>query len=99
MPWFHVCGLDERLQTSMISTGIDLCHFPIKTNLYYCTISLLMKHINALESRNAWAYTITSLFHLTMIGTKKHGVKSKERQGPFSLHDASTSKFMVSIKT
>jgi hypothetical protein len=47
-----------------------------------------MKYINALESRNAWASIVTNLLHLTMIGTKKHGVRFKERLGPFSLHDA-----------
>jgi hypothetical protein len=34
-----------------------------------------------------------------MIGTKKCNVGSKDKLGPFSLHDASKSSFMVPTKT
>jgi hypothetical protein len=35
---------------------------------------LSIKHVDVLESRSAWASITTSLLHLTMIGTNKHGV-------------------------
>ncbi len=34
-----------------------------------------------------------------MIGTNKHGVKSKDRLGPFSLYDASRFSLVVPIET
>jgi hypothetical protein len=53
-----------------------------------------MKHVDELESKNVGASIITSLLHLTMIGTKKHGV-GFDRLGPLSLHDASRSNLVV----
>jgi len=89
---------DERFQPSMTSTNIGVL-FSTRANLY-CRISFLsIKHVNALESRNAWASIITSLLHLIMIGTKKHGVGFEDRLGPFSLHDASRSSLMIPIET
>jgi hypothetical protein len=60
----------------MTSTHIGV-FFSIKTNLYYRTSSLSIKHVDVLESINSWTSIITSLLHLTMIGTKKHGVGSE----------------------
>ncbi len=58
-----------------------------------------MKHVNALKSKNVWASIVTSLLHLTMIGTKKYSVKSKDRLEPFSLHDVSKFSLIVSTET
>jgi hypothetical protein len=41
---------------------------------------------------------VTSLLHLIMIGTNKHGVGSKNKLGPFSSHDASRSSLSVPIE-
>jgi hypothetical protein len=57
-----------------------------------------MKHVDAPKSRRAWACIITSLLHLIMISTKKHGGGSKDRLGPFSLHDASKSSLTIFIE-
>ncbi len=75
-----------------------VCFFSIKANLYYHISSLSIKHANALESINFEPSIVISLLHLTMIGTNKHGVGFEERLGPFSLHDASKSNFMVPIE-
>jgi hypothetical protein len=72
--------------------------FSIKTNLYYRTNFLSMKHIDTPKSISVWASIIISLLHLTMIGTKKHGVRSKDKLGPFSIHDASRSSLVVPTK-
>jgi hypothetical protein len=93
-----VIGLDEKLQPSMTSTDISM-FFSIWANLYCRTDYLSMKHIDVPKSRSVWASIIISLLHLTMIGTKKHGVGSKYRLGPFSLHDASRSNLIVFIET
>jgi hypothetical protein len=93
-----VIDLDEKLQPSMTSTDISVL-FSIRANLYYCTNSLSMKHINAPKSRSVWASIIIGFLHLTMIGIKKHGVGSKDRLEPFSLHDASRSNLTFLTKT
>jgi len=59
---------------------------------------MLMKHVDALKPISVWASIATSLSHLTMIGTKKHGIRFEDSLGPFSLHDALVSNFMVFIK-
>ncbi len=51
-----------------------------------------------LKSKNVWASIVRRLLHLTMIGTKKHGVRSKNKLGPFSLHDASRCSLTIPIK-
>jgi hypothetical protein len=40
----------------------------------------------------------TSLLHLTMIGTKKHGVGFENKMGPFSIHDPSKFSLVVLIE-
>jgi hypothetical protein len=89
-------NLDERFQPSTISTGTSV-FFSTRTNSYFCTNSLSIKHVHALKSRSAWTSIVMSLLHLTMIGTKKHGVGSKNRLGPFSLHDASRSRSLLKL--
>jgi hypothetical protein len=79
---------NKRLQPLMTSTETSV-HFSTRANLYYYINSLSIKHVDALKLRNTWASIVTSLLHLTMIGSKKHGVGSKDKLGPFSLHDAS----------
>lgn len=86
------------LKPSMTSTGTCV-HFFTKANLYCHVNSLSMKHANAPKSRNVWASIVTSLLHLTMIVTKKHGVESEDRLEPFSLHDASKFNLIVSTET
>ncbi len=93
-----VSGPNERLRPSMTSIGTGM-FFSIRANLYCHTNYLSMKHVGTPKSRNAWASIITSLLHLTMINTKKHGVGFENRIGPFSLHDASRSSFVVPTKT
>jgi hypothetical protein len=90
-------SFNDRFQPSMISIGIGV-FFSIRANLYYHISSLSIKHVNALESRNAWASIIISLLHLAMISTNKNGIGFEDRLGPFSLHDASKSNFMVPIE-
>jgi len=70
-----VIGLDEKLQSSITSTSINV-FFSTKVNLYYHSSSLSMKHVDVLESRSAWVSIVTSLLHFIMIGTKKYGVRS-----------------------
>ncbi len=41
---------------------------------------------------------MTSLLHLRMIGTKKHGAGFEDRLGPYSLHDASRFSLVVPTK-
>jgi hypothetical protein len=40
------------------------------------------------KSISVQTFIVTSLIHLTMIGTKKHGVGFEDKLRPFSLHDA-----------
>jgi hypothetical protein len=54
-----------------------------------------MKHVDELESKSVGASIVTSLLHMTMIGTKNHGVGFENKLGPFSLHDASRSSLVV----
>jgi hypothetical protein len=82
----------------MTSTSTNVLFFT-KANLYCHTNSLSIKHVNALDSRSAWASIVTSLLHLTMIGTKKHCDGSKDRLRPFSLHDTSRSSLMIVTET
>jgi hypothetical protein len=77
-----VINLDEIFRPSMTSTDINVL-FSITTNLYFHISSLSMKHVDELKSRNVGASIVTSLLHLTMISTKKHGVRF-DRLGPFS---------------
>jgi hypothetical protein len=91
-------GRDERFQPLTTPISIDVLFFT-RANLYHRTSSLSIKHVDLLESKSAWASIITSLLHLTIIGTKKHGVGSKDKLGPFSLHDASRSSLVVPIET
>ncbi len=91
-------GLDKRFSPLMTSIGTNV-FFSTRANLYCHTSSLSIKHVDASKSISAWASIITRLLHLTMIGTKKHGVGFKNRLRPFSLHDASRSSLMVSTKT
>jgi hypothetical protein len=93
-----VICLDERLWPSMTSTNTNVL-FSIITNLYCHTSSLSIKHVDMPESKSVWASIITSLLHFTMIGTKKHGVGSGDKLGPFSLHDASSSNLTFLIET
>ncbi len=58
-----------------------------------------MKHVDALKSTSVWASIVASVLHLTMIGTRKHGVGSKDRLEPILLHNASKFIFMVPIET
>ncbi len=87
-----------KFRPSMTSTNIGVL-FSTRVNLYCHTNSLIIKHADALKSISVWASIITSLLHFTMIGMKKHGVRSKNRLGSFSLHDASRSNLAVPIKT
>jgi hypothetical protein len=82
----------------MISTSTSV-PFSTRTNLYGRTNSLSIKHVYALKSRNASASIVTSLLHLIMIGTNKHGARFEDKLGPFSLHDASRCSFAIPIKT
>jgi hypothetical protein len=93
-----VISLDERLQPSMTSIDINV-FFSTRTDLYCQTNSLSIKHVDVLKSRSDWASIVTSLLHLMMIGTKKHGVRFEDRLGPFSLHDASRSNLVILTKT
>jgi hypothetical protein len=93
-----VTSLDERFRSSMTSTCTGV-FFSTITNLYCRTNSLSLKHVDALESKSVWASIVTSLLHLIMIGTTKHGVGSKYRLKPFSLHDASRSNLVIPIET
>jgi hypothetical protein len=93
-----VTSFDEKLWPSMTSIGTNVLFF-IQTNLYCCTNSLSMKHVDAWESKKFWASVITSLLHLTMIGIKKHGVGFEGRFWPFLLPDASRFNFAILIKT
>jgi hypothetical protein len=43
-----------------------------------------MKNVNAPKSSNVWVSIATSLFHLIVIGIKKHGVGSNDKLRPFS---------------
>jgi hypothetical protein len=82
----------------MTSTSTSV-FFSTRANLY-CHISFLsIKHANAPKSRSVWASIVTSVLHLIMISTKKHGVRPKDRLRPFSLHDASRLSFIVPIET
>jgi hypothetical protein len=81
---------------NLIGTNV---FFSTKANMYCHISSLLIKHDDALESRNVWASIVTSLLHFIMIGTKKHDVMSKYRLRPLSLHDASRYSLMVPIET
>jgi hypothetical protein len=82
----------------MTPTDIDM-FFSTKAKLYYRTSSLSIKHVDAPKSRSVRASIITSLRHLTMIGTKKYGDGSEDKLGSFSLHDASRSSLVVPIET
>jgi hypothetical protein len=93
-----VIGLDQRLQPSLISTGIGMFFFT-KANLYCHISSLSIKHVDAPKLRSVWASIVTSLLHLTMIGSKKHGIGFKDKMGPFSLHDASRFNLAIPTKT
>jgi hypothetical protein len=86
-----VISLDERLQPSMTSIDINV-FFSTRTNLYYHINSLSIKHVDVLKS------IVTSLLHLMMISTKKHGARFEDRLGPFSLHDASRSNLLIPTK-
>ncbi len=50
------------------------------------------------NERSVWASIVTSLLHLTMINTNKHGVEFEDRLRPFSLYDASRSRLMIPIE-
>ncbi len=91
-------GPDEKFQPLMTLIGIDVL-FSVRANLYHCTSSLSIKHVDPSKSKNVWASIIISLLHLIMISTKKHGVGSKDKLGPFSLHDASRSSLITPIQT
>ncbi len=93
-----VIGPDERFWPSTTSTGTSV-PFSTRTNLYCCTNSLSIKRAYALKSRNAWASIVTSLLHLTMIGTNNHGARFEDKLAPFSLHDASKCNLIIPIKT
>jgi len=100
MAWFHVwLGLMKSSNHYWPWLALKCFFFPIKTNLYCHTSSLSIKHVNVLESRNVWVSIITSLLHLIMIGTKKHGARLENMLGPFSLHDASKSNLVILTKT
>ncbi len=58
-----------------------------------------MKHVDVLKSTIVWASIVASVLHLTMIGTRKHGVGSKDRLEPISLDNASRFGLMVPIET
>jgi hypothetical protein len=73
-----VIGRHERFQPLMTPTSTSVL-FSTITNLYHCISSLSIKHVDASKCRNAWASIITILLHLTMIGTKTHGVGSKNK--------------------
>jgi hypothetical protein len=57
-----------------------------------------MKHGDAPKLRSVWASVVTSLLHLTMISTNKHGVGFEDRLKPFSLYDASRSSLAILTK-
>jgi hypothetical protein len=69
-----------------------VCYFPLK-------LVFSITHVDVLESRSVLTSIVTSLLCLTMIGTKKHGVGSKNKLRPFSLHDASRSNLAIFIET
>jgi hypothetical protein len=89
-----VIGRDEKFQPLMTPTSTSVS-FSIIANLYHCISSLSIKHVDASKCRNVWASIITILLHLTMISTKTHGVGSKNKLEPLSLHDASRSSLVV----
>ncbi len=89
-----VINRNERFQPSMTLTDTGVL-FSTITNFYCCTTSLSIKNANALKSISVWVSIVTNLLHLIMIGIKKHGVRSKDRLGPFSLHYASRFSLMV----
>jgi hypothetical protein len=91
-----VISLDERFRPLMTSIGSSV-FISTRANLY-CHINFLsIKHVDVLKSKNVWASIVTSLLHLMMIGTKKHGARSEDRLGPFSLHDVSRSNLVIPI--
>ncbi len=69
--------------------------FSTKANLYCHISSLVMKHGDAPKLRSVWASIVTSLLHLTMNSTNKHGVGFEDRLRPFSLYDASRSSLTI----
>jgi hypothetical protein len=66
-------------------------------NLNYLINFLLMKLVDALERRNVSIFIVVDLLHLIIIGNKIQGVGSKDKLGPFQLHDALRSNLMVPI--
>jgi hypothetical protein len=75
-----------------------MCFFPLEPSLYCGTNFLSIKHVDVPKSRSAWTSIVTSLLHLTIIGTNKFGFEFKNKLGPFSLHDASRSNLAIPIK-
>ncbi len=72
--------------------------FFTRANLYCHISSLIMKHGDAPKLRSVWAFIVTSLLHLIMISTNKHGVVFENKLRPFSLYDASRSNLVIFIK-
>jgi hypothetical protein len=69
--------------------------FSIKVHLYCGTNFLSIKHVDVPKSISVWTSIVASLLYLTMIGTTKHGIGSKDKLGPFSLHDSSRFNLVV----
>jgi hypothetical protein len=44
-----------------------------------------MKHVDRPKSKSFWASIVMCLPHVIVTGIKKHGVGTKDSQGPFSL--------------
>ncbi len=73
-----IIGLKEKFQPSitLIATGVT---FSTNAKLRCCTISLLMKHGDALELKSAWVHTIVDLPPLIVMGNKKQDVGSENK--------------------
>jgi hypothetical protein len=93
-----VIGPNERLRPSMTSTGIGV-FFKTRANLYCHTSSLSIKHVDAPKLRSVWASIVTSLLHLTMIGTKKImlGLKIRWDHSHYMMHQGSTSRSLLRL--
>jgi hypothetical protein len=77
-----IISLEKRFRPLITLTSIGVAFF---TNTKLCchTNSLLMKHVNTLESKIVWVHTIMDLPPLIVMGNKKQGVSFEDKVGPF----------------
>jgi len=71
---------EERLWTSIILTATSIT-FSTNTKLCYHTNFLLMKHVDAPESKNAWVCIVMDLPPLIVMGNEKQVVGPKDKVG------------------